>query len=51
VIVASAQTYTPEKQQKYGNYIEEYIQLIFTPDVLIDTIKKVLEKQTLGPKN
>jgi CheY-like chemotaxis protein len=46
VIVASAQIYTPEKQQKYGNYIEEYIQLIFTPDVLIDAIKKVLEKRT-----
>ena len=46
VIVASAQNYTPEKQQKYGNYIEGYIQLIFTPDVLIDAIKKVLEKRT-----
>jgi CheY-like chemotaxis protein len=46
VIVASAQTYTPEKQQKYDNYIEGYIQLVFTPDVLIDAIKKVLEKRT-----
>jgi CheY-like chemotaxis protein len=45
VIVASAQTYTPEKQHKYGNYIEEYIQLVFTSDLLIDTIKKVLEKR------
>jgi len=46
VIVASAQTYTPEKQQKFGRYIEENIQLVFTPDVLIDTIKKILEKRT-----
>jgi CheY-like chemotaxis protein len=46
VIVASAQNYTPEKQQMYGKYIEEYIQLVFTPDVLIDAIKKVLEKRT-----
>jgi CheY-like chemotaxis protein len=43
VIVASAQNYTPEKQQKYGRFIEDYIQLLFTPDVLIDRIKKVLE--------
>ena len=50
VIVASAQTYTPEKQQKYGKYIEEYIELVFTPDVLMDTIKKDLEKRTLGPQ-
>jgi len=46
VIVASAQAYTPEKQQKYGKYIEEYIQLVFTSDNLIETIKKVLEKRT-----
>jgi len=50
VIVASAQNYTPEKQQNYGKYVEEYIQLVFTPDVLIDTIKKVLEKQTNIPQ-
>jgi CheY-like chemotaxis protein len=43
IIVASAQTYSPEKQQKYGKYIEEYIQLVFTSDILIGTIKKVLE--------
>ena len=50
VIVASAQNYTPEKQQKYGKYIEEYIQLVFTPDVLIDTIKKSSGKANLGPQ-
>lgn len=44
VIVASAQIYTPEKQQEYGKYIDEYIQLVFTPDVLVDAIKRVLEK-------
>jgi CheY-like chemotaxis protein len=46
VIVASAQNYTPEKQQKYGKCIDEYIQLVFTPDVFINAIKKVLEKRT-----
>jgi two-component system, OmpR family, response regulator len=48
VIVASAQIYTPEKQQEYGKYINEYIQLVFTPDVLVDAIRKVLEKRNIG---
>jgi CheY-like chemotaxis protein len=48
VIVASAQPYTPEKQRKYGKFIEEYLQLAFTPEALMDTIHKVLEKQIVS---
>jgi CheY-like chemotaxis protein len=47
VIVASAQIFSPEKQQKYGKYIDEYIQLAFSPDVLVNAIKKVLEKRNI----
>jgi CheY-like chemotaxis protein len=48
VIVTSAQIYSSEKRQKYGKYIDEYIQLVFTPDVLVDAIKRVLEKRNIG---
>jgi CheY-like chemotaxis protein len=47
VIVASAQTYTPEKQQKYGKYIEDYLQLVFTLNQFINLVRRVLEKHTI----
>jgi CheY-like chemotaxis protein len=47
VIVASAQTYTPEKQQKYGKYIDDYLQLVFTLNQFINLVRRVLEKHTI----
>jgi len=46
IIVSSAQTYTQEKQRKYGKYIEEYLQLVFTPNQFINLVRRVLEKHT-----